>query len=119
MSPAAVLALLQQAVEPSTSRDFLLYVADASALGAFGFAWRTNARLSRIETMLTEPSIGAIPKLTGTSRQVHDHASELQAHELQLTTHEKRLDGHDATIQGLQQRAMGPRDVGTLDRRGS
>jgi IS5 family transposase len=124
MTPHLVLLALLQAVDPGVPRDFLLYVADAAAVGAFAFAWRTSARLARIETILTESEIGVIPRLTGTSRQAHNHANVLQAHEGKLDAHDARLDGHDRDIERLERdkdpkRALGPTDVGTLDRRGS
>lgn len=41
-------------------REFMQYVADAAAIGACGFAWRTNARVTRLETVLMEPELGLV-----------------------------------------------------------
>lgn len=56
-------SLIQAAQTVATSidlREFMQYVADAAAIGACGFAWRTNARVTRLETMLTEPKLGLV-----------------------------------------------------------
>lgn len=113
----SALFLLLQSVDPSSARDFGVYIADAAAMGAAGFAWRTNARLARIETILAERKTGVVDTVAEQGETIDDHGKKLERHET-------RLDGHDRELAHLnrddeRRRPLGPRDVGAPDRRSS
>lgn len=86
--------MLLQAIADNPVRDFIQYIADAAALGAFGFAWRTNTRVTRLETVLAEPDLGVIPSVT------HLRKASTGVHN-QLAEHGTRLDGHDREIDDI------------------
>lgn len=109
--------LLQAATAsaPLELRDLVQYIANAAAIGAFVFAWRTNTRVTRIETVLSEPEQGVIPTLSGMRKGNH-HIN------VDLTEHGVRLDNHDREIDRLDRekeprRSLQPTDIGILDRR--
>jgi hypothetical protein len=99
--------LLQALQQADALKDFVQYVADVAAIGAFGFAWRTNTRVTRLETILTEPTTGVVDGLQGTRNAVHRHGGHLQEHEA-------RLDGHDRDLERLDRdkepRRLTPKD---------
>lgn len=117
MTPHVLFAAIQSLQpEPGSLKDFIQYIADAAAIGAFGFAWRTNTRVTRVETLLTEPRAGVVDGLSNVRGSINRHGGELQSHEA-------RLDGHDRDLGRLDRdkeprRGLGPQDVGALDRRG-
>ncbi|HEY4133512.1 MAG TPA: hypothetical protein VGM50_23030 [Gemmatimonadaceae bacterium] len=90
-------------------RDLMQYIGNAAAVGAFVFAWRTNTRVTRLETVMTEPDIGIVSTISPLKKGA-------------LVEHGTRLDQHDSEIARLDRdkeprRAMQPTDVGVLDRR--
>lgn len=128
MTPHLLLSLFQDAALAARAaassdtpfREIGIYFADAAALGAFGFAWRANAALVQLRTMLMDPDMGLASRFAGASKQVHDHATTLQGHEVTLDTHGREIARLDREKEPRRdRRALGPEDVGTLDRRGT
>lgn len=108
------LSLLQDAASTTGFREFIQYVANGAAVGAFLFAWRTNTEVTRIKTVLMEPKTGNVDRTEANSTTIQQHA-------VQIGEHEVRLDGHDREIRRLWDTGERPRtdmrDVGALDRR--
>src|SRR4051812_16855289 len=92
----------------------------AGVLGLIGFAFSFNSRMTRIETVLLEPSMGVVPRMQGIGKQGHTNASSIQGHTLSIEEQARRLDGHDDDIARLERdkenrRVMSPGDVGSLN----
>lgn len=118
LQPLQQLQQLQQAAGPDTSlRDIAVYVADVAAISACGFAWRTNAAIVELRTLLQADEIGVIARLTRSTNQGHRHANTLQEHEGRLDSHDRELDRLDREKEP--RRALQPQDVGKPDRRGT
>jgi hypothetical protein len=84
-------------------RDLIQYVSEAAVMGTFAFAWKTNTRVTRMETMMSEPG-GVVPTIDPLRRG-------------KLIEHEARLDQHDNDIKRLD-RDKEPKHSG-YDRRAS
>lgn len=110
------LALLQSAISTNDVRAFAVYVGDAVAIGTFGFLWKLNARVARIETILLEKSTGIVPRLDGTSKQSYANDKAIEGHEVRLNNHDREIERLD---RDKEPRRLQPTDVGTLDRRSS
>lgn len=105
------LSLLQDAASSATGlREFMQYIANAAAVGAFLFAWRTNTEVTRIKTVLMEPKTGNVDRTEANSTTIQSHAVHIGEHEV-------RLDGHDREIKRLwdtgERPRSDPRDVGS------
>jgi len=88
-------ALLQGTDLDRRAGDVVQNLTAVGVAALVALAFKINGRITRIETVLTESELGVIPRLTGTSRQVHGQATVLQEHEI-------RLDRHDTDIERIE-----------------
>lgn len=124
---ALIAVLTQAATMPPPTGMSLAEIAQtltsAGVLGLVGFAFKFNARMTRLETVLLEPELGVVPRMRGIGKQGHTNTSDLQGHRLMIDEHGRRLDGLDEDVARLERdkesrRVMGPADVGSLNRGG-
>lgn len=71
--------MIAWAVDPGPNlTDMFSWLARACAIGAFGFCWRMQTRMTKIETWLKDEDLGIMPRVTELRKHSHATNQKLQ-----------------------------------------
>lgn len=87
-----VLAWAQAQVLETRAADVMQYLSGIGIVTLVGLAVRSDRRVANIETLLREPGVGLIARITRTAQQTHDHANSIVVNAVEIQNLKARLD---------------------------